>query len=33
LVLSRGKIIERGSHEQLWNLNAEYARLMRAGEG
>ncbi len=33
LVLSRGKIIERGSHEQLWDLDAEYARLMRAGEG
>ena len=33
LVLSRGKIIERGSHEQLWGLDGEYARLMRAGEG
>jgi len=33
LVLSRGKIIERGSHEALWSADGEYASLMRAGEG
>ena len=32
LVLSRGKIVERGTHEELWNRDEEYARLMRAGE-
>lgn len=32
LVLSRGKIIERGTHDELWELNGEYARLMRADE-
>ena len=32
LVLSRGKIVERGTHEELWNRDKEYARLMRAGE-
>ena len=32
LVLSRGKIIERGTHDELWELNGEYVRLMRADE-
>jgi ABC-type bacteriocin/lantibiotic exporter with double-glycine peptidase domain len=32
LVLSRGKIIERGTHDELWELDEEYVRLMRADE-
>lgn len=32
LVLSRGKIIERGTHDELWELNGEYVHLMRADE-
>ena len=31
LVMSRGKVIERGTHEELWALDQEYARLMQAG--
>ena len=33
IVLSAGKVVERGRHEQLWNAQGEYARLIRsAGE-
>ena len=30
LVMSRGKVVERGTHEELWALDQEYTRLMRA---
>jgi len=32
LVMSRGKVIERGTHEELWALDQEYVRLMQAGD-
>lgn len=32
LVMSGGQIIERGTHDELWALDQEYTRLMRAGE-
>ena len=32
LVMSGGRIIERGTHDELWALDQEYTRLMRAGE-
>ena len=32
LVMSGGQIIERGTHAELWALDQEYTRLMRAGE-
>ena len=31
LVMSGGRIIERGTHDELWALDQEYTRLMRAG--
>jgi ATP-binding cassette subfamily C protein len=33
LVLERGKILERGSHEELWKGQGYYAELLKAGEG
>jgi ABC-type bacteriocin/lantibiotic exporter with double-glycine peptidase domain len=32
LVLERGTVVERGTHDQLLRHKGEYARLMRAGE-
>ena len=32
LVLKRGQVVERGTHDELWALGGEYARLMHAGE-
>ena len=32
IVLDRGKIVERGNHEQLWQLQGFYAELLRAGD-
>ncbi|HUP77426.1 MAG TPA: ATP-binding cassette domain-containing protein, partial [Pirellula sp.] len=29
IVLDRGKVVERGSHEQLWNEGGKYASLLR----
>lgn len=31
IVLQRGKVIERGTHEALWDAQGEYARLIRSG--
>lgn len=33
IVLDRGNIVERGTHEQLWESQGLYAELLRAGEG
>jgi ATP-binding cassette subfamily C protein len=33
LVLDKGRIAERGTHEQLWDQGGLYAELLRAGEG
>ena len=32
IVLERGKIVQRGSHETLWNAQGPYAELLRAGD-
>jgi ATP-binding cassette subfamily C protein len=32
LVLDKGRIAERGTHEQLWDQGGLYAELLRAGE-
>ena len=32
IVLERGKIAERGTHEQLWQNQGTYANLLRVGE-
>ena len=31
IVLRRGKVVERGVHEALWDAQGEYARLIRSG--
>jgi len=33
LVLARGKVVERGTHEALWNRGGAYAALLRSAEG
>lgn len=33
VVLDRGRIVERGTHTELWNAQGAYASLLRAGEG
>src|SRR4029077_13139065 len=33
IVLQRGQITERGTHEDLWKSHGLYAELLRAGEG
>lgn len=33
IVLDRGKIVQRGTHEELWQEEGVYARLIRSGEG
>jgi len=33
LVMTRGKVVQRGRHEQLWNEEGEYARLIRSAGG
>ena len=32
IVLEQGKIVQRGTHEQLWQQGETYARLLHAGE-
>jgi len=32
LVLKDGKVVERGTHDELWDSDGEYARLMRADQ-
>lgn len=32
IVLEQGKIVQRGTHEQLWQQGGTYARLLHAGE-
>ena len=33
IVLDRGKIVQRGTHEELWQQEGVYARLIRSGSG
>lgn len=33
IVLDRGQVVERGTHDQLWRLGGMYAELLKAGEG
>jgi ATP-binding cassette subfamily C protein len=33
IVMDKGKIVERGTHEDLWKKQGLYAELLRAGEG
>ncbi len=33
IVLDKGQIIERGTHETLWQMQGAYAQQLRAGEG
>lgn len=32
LVMKSGKVVERGTHDELWSADGEYARLMRADQ-
>jgi len=33
IVLDKGKVVERGTHEELWGMNGVYAGLLRTDEG
>ena len=33
IVLDRGKVVQRGTHEELWQQEGVYARLIKSGEG
>ncbi len=33
IVLDKGKVAERGTHEELWELGGMYAALLRSDEG
>ncbi|MNL59596.1 putative multidrug resistance ABC transporter ATP-binding/permease protein YheH [compost metagenome] len=33
LVMESGRVVERGTHEQLWAANGTYARMVRAEQG
>lgn len=33
IVLDRGKVVQRGTHEELWQQAGVYARLIKSGEG
>ena len=33
IVLDRGKVVERGTHDELWRLSGVYADLLRSDEG
>jgi ATP-binding cassette subfamily C protein len=33
IVLDRGKVVQRGTHEELWQQDGVYARLIKSGEG
>jgi ATP-binding cassette subfamily C protein len=32
IVLEKGRVVERGTHDELWAANAHYARLIRTGD-
>jgi ATP-binding cassette subfamily C protein len=32
ILLKKGKVVERGTHDELWAANGEYTRLMMADQ-
>ena len=33
IVLEKGKVVQRGTHEELWEEEGEYKRLIRSEDG
>ena len=33
IVLEKGQVVERGTHDELWKLDGTYAALLQADEG